>query len=313
MKYMTPKLSLKSCDFHLLAWHEMTEDLRMDTSSRWLDIVVPKTWLNDLVLLLKPWDLNRVKTGTERLEAILCIERNGWTWSQNEDLDRQTWDFHQKTSDLTWSCILISSSSCTYSDDNRVFWDFCHSKTQKHCLLKSLVSDSTCSGFPAPLSEYDSWENRGVSLRYAAPLWCSKSLLKRGIYKSSELSLFPCLLSEEPKERTWRQERRFGATWIWWLRLLSDYNVEKVQVKRLEQRIPRITVAESLRASLSHNAGLSLQMRNQSVNQKAFVRDHKLRRKVRNKTDVSAMKGYLMSTNSHWPQSISSSVSRTIF
>lgn len=55
-------------------------------------------------------------------------------------------------------------------------------------------------------------------------------------YKNPQSSASSLSSLQGAKKQTWRQKRRFGETWIWWLRLLSDYNVEKVQVDRLERR-----------------------------------------------------------------------------
>ncbi|TNN31095.1 hypothetical protein EYF80_058753 [Liparis tanakae] len=73
------------------------------------------------------------------------------------------------------------------------------------------------------------------------------------------------------KNKTRRQDRRFGETWIWWLRLSPDYNVEEIQANTADrpeqERKLRITAAESLRSSprltCAHAGLLSLAVRNQ--------------------------------------------------
>lgn len=71
---------------------------------------------------------------------------------------------------------------------------------------------------------------------------------KEGYKNPPSLAAWQSSLGWAKKKKNWCQKRRFGDTWIWWLRLLSDYSVEKVQVNtadRLEQR--RYTVYYSRR------------------------------------------------------------------
>lgn len=65
---------------------------------------------------------------------------------------------------------------------------------------------------------------------YAAMLKETESIEKKGGYKNLESSA-SCLSSPDgAKKQTCRQERRFGGTWIRWMRSLSDCDVEKAQV-----------------------------------------------------------------------------------
>lgn len=147
--------------------------------------------------------------------------------------------------DLIWTCPLTTARLVKYNHwwQQTLSGHFCDSKIQNYCLLKSPVSDCTCTGFTAPLSGYDGWKNLGVLLSLCDTLLhCDvqrgRVYWKEG-YKNPQSSAYSPSSLEGAKKQTWRQERRFGATWIWWLRLLSDYNVEEIQVNtvdRLEQR-----------------------------------------------------------------------------